>query len=80
MKTNLSVGQFTFPNLSVIHVPNGCYEDYLRQVDAQLRESSAVEPWFVVPAEKKWYRDYVIASIIAESFEKNAISSAAAGL
>lgn len=52
------------------HVPNGCYEDYLRQVDAQLRESSAVEPWFVVPAEKKWYRDYVIASIVATSLEQ----------
>ena len=25
MKTNLSGVQFTFPNLSVIHVPNGCY-------------------------------------------------------
>ena len=25
MKTNLSGVQFTFPNHSVIHVPNGCY-------------------------------------------------------
>ena len=52
------------------HEPNSSYEDYLRQVDAQLRESSAVEPWFVVPAEKKWYRDYVIASIVATSLEQ----------
>lgn len=56
------------------------YEDYLSMAQQQLLVTSQAAPWYVIPSEKKWYRDYVIASIIAESFEKNAISSAAAVL
>ena len=48
----------------------GSYADYERDVDAMLSESSAVAPWYIVPSEKKWYRDYVIASIVASSLEK----------
>ena len=48
----------------------GCYADYTRDFDAMLSESSEIEPWHIVPSEKKWYRDYVIASIVASSLEK----------
>lgn len=48
----------------------GSYTDYVQKSDALLAESSAVEPWFIVPSEKKWYRDYIIASIVASSIEK----------
>ena len=34
-----------------------------------LRITAAV-PWYIVPSEKKWYRDFVIASIVAQALEK----------
>lgn len=38
-----------------------------------LRVTSSPIPWYIVPAEKKWYRDYVIATIVAQTLE-NSIS------
>lgn len=38
-----------------------------------LRATSNPIPWYIVPAEKKWYRDYVIAAIVAQTLE-NSIS------
>jgi polyphosphate kinase 2 (PPK2 family) len=38
-----------------------------------LRATSSPIPWYIVPAEKKWYRDYVIATIVAQTLE-NSIS------
>ena len=45
------------------------YSDYLAVADAQLTSTSGEVPWYVVPSDKKWYRDYVIASIMAQSLE-----------
>lgn len=43
-----------------------------RRDDVQevMRATSSAFPWYIVPAEKKWYRDFVIASIVAQSLEK----------
>lgn len=43
-----------------------------RQAEEQavLRATASTVPWYIVPAEKKWYRDFVIASIVAQSLEK----------
>lgn len=38
-----------------------------------LRATATPVNWCIVPAEKKWYRDFVIASIVAQTLE-NAIS------
>ena len=35
--------------------------------DALARCSTAAAPWFVVPADKKWYRDLAVAEILAET-------------
>jgi PPK2 family polyphosphate:nucleotide phosphotransferase len=35
--------------------------------DALARCSSEVAPWFVVPADRKWYRDLAVAEILAET-------------
>lgn len=47
----------------------GTYEDYTRAAQEQLAASAEAFPWYVVPSDKKWYRDYVIASIMAQSLE-----------
>jgi polyphosphate kinase 2 (PPK2 family) len=40
------------------------YEDVLR------RCSTAQAPWFVVPADRKWYRNWAVASLLAETLEE----------
>jgi polyphosphate kinase 2 (PPK2 family) len=39
------------------------YEDVLN------RTSTDAAPWFIVPANHKWYRDFVISSILVERLE-----------
>ncbi len=38
--------------------------------DALRRCSSAVAPWFVVPANRKWYRNVVVAQIVIDALER----------
>ena len=40
------------------------YEDVLEKT------STSWAPWYVVPANKKWYRDYVISSVLIETLKK----------
>jgi PPK2 family polyphosphate:nucleotide phosphotransferase len=40
------------------------YEDALR------RTSTALAPWYVVPANKKWYRNLVVASVLVRALER----------
>jgi len=40
------------------------YEDVLN------RTSSEYAPWFIVPANHKWYRDLVISSVLVEALQK----------
>jgi polyphosphate kinase 2 (PPK2 family) len=42
----------------------GAYETALR------RCSSDVAPWHVVPADRKWYRDFAITKILVETLEE----------
>jgi PPK2 family polyphosphate:nucleotide phosphotransferase len=37
--------------------------------DALSRTSTDYAPWYVVPADKKWYRNLMIASLLAEALE-----------
>lgn len=46
------------------------WPDYVRAYqDALSRCSPAHAPWFVVPADKKWFRDLVVSSILVETLE-----------
>lgn len=46
------------------------WADYISAYEAVLSETSTPEsPWFVVPADRKWYRDLVISSAIIETLE-----------
>lgn len=38
--------------------------------EALSRTSKDGAPWYVVPANKKWYRNLVVATILVETFEK----------
>ena len=47
------------------------WEDYQRAFeDAIYATSTDYAPWYVVPANKKWYRNLVIARAIADTLEE----------
>lgn len=46
------------------------WDDYMRAYeDALSKTSTAFAPWYVVPANKKWYRDWVIANVIVDTLK-----------
>jgi PPK2 family polyphosphate:nucleotide phosphotransferase len=46
------------------------WKDYMRAYeDALSRTSTRWAPWYVVPANKKWYRNLVVAALIVEALE-----------
>ena len=46
------------------------WKEYLRAYeDALEKTSTRYAPWYIVPANKKWYRDLVIASVILETLK-----------
>ncbi len=49
----------------------GYWDDYMRAYeDALSRCSTSWAPWYIVPANHKWYRDLVVSQIIVEALEK----------
>ena len=47
------------------------WNDYQRAYEAVLSKTSTKHaPWHVVPANHKWYRDYVVASVLVDALEK----------
>src|ERR1035438_1087859 len=52
-----------------------CWSDYIRAYeDALSKCSTADAPWFVIPANHKWFRDLAVSEIIVETMEKLGIS------
>ncbi|MDQ3834898.1 MAG: polyphosphate kinase 2 family protein, partial [Actinomycetota bacterium] len=48
----------------------GYWEDYMRAFeDAISACSTSYAPWYIVPANKKWYRNLVVARTIADTLE-----------
>lgn len=46
------------------------WDDYMRYYEDAIRETSrAHAPWFVVPADKKWFTRLVVASALVEAME-----------
>ena len=46
------------------------WESYMEAFQDALRLTSTKEaPWYVVPSDRKWFRDLVIAKIIADTLE-----------
>jgi PPK2 family polyphosphate:nucleotide phosphotransferase len=47
------------------------WDEYQKAYQDALRKTSTHwAPWFVIPANRKWFRDYVIADIIIKTLEK----------
>jgi PPK2 family polyphosphate:nucleotide phosphotransferase len=47
------------------------WDDYQRAYeDALSKTSTECAPWYVVPADQKWYRNYVVGSIVVDALEK----------
>lgn len=46
------------------------WDDYMRAYEAALSRCSPDHaPWYIVPAETRWYRDLVVASVLKEAFD-----------
>src|ERR1022692_2227617 len=51
------------------------WDDYKRAYEDALRKCSTADaPWFVIPANHKWFRDLAVSEIIVETMEKLGIS------
>jgi PPK2 family polyphosphate:nucleotide phosphotransferase len=47
------------------------WDEYMLAYEEVLSRCSTDEaPWFIVPANKKWYRDVVVATIVADTLER----------
>jgi len=43
------------------------WEEYMAAYDAAIRRTSTdVAPWFVIPADHKWYRDWAVGNLLLE--------------
>jgi PPK2 family polyphosphate:nucleotide phosphotransferase len=46
------------------------WDEYMRAYEDMLSKTSSEHaPWYVIPADKKWYRNWVIASILVETLK-----------
>jgi PPK2 family polyphosphate:nucleotide phosphotransferase len=47
------------------------WDDYQRAYeDAMSKTSTKEAPWYVVPANQKWYRNYVVGSVVVDTLEE----------
>jgi PPK2 family polyphosphate:nucleotide phosphotransferase len=47
----------------------GLWDDYQQAYEDALNKcSTAAAPWYVVPADRKWYRNWAVARLLAEAF------------
>jgi len=47
------------------------WDDYVKAYEVALEKTSTNwAPWYIVPANTKWYRNYVVGSIICQAMEK----------
>jgi polyphosphate kinase 2 (PPK2 family) len=47
------------------------WDDYMRAyADALSRCSTPWAPWYVIPADHKWYRNLAVASIIVDTMKR----------
>ena len=46
------------------------WDDYMEAFEVMLSKTSTeTAPWYVIPANRKWYRNYVIGTIIVDTLE-----------
>ena len=42
------------------------WDDYQAAYDEALTRCAEAAPWYVVPADRKWYRNWAVASLLVE--------------
>lgn len=48
----------------------GFWDDYIQAYEAMLQECSTKHaPWYVIPSNKKWFRNYAVAMILRDELE-----------
>ncbi|MDE3166265.1 MAG: polyphosphate kinase 2 family protein [Acidobacteriota bacterium] len=48
----------------------GHWDEYLQAYETVLRECNAAHaPWYVIPANRKWFRNYAVAQVLADELE-----------
>jgi polyphosphate kinase 2 (PPK2 family) len=46
------------------------WDEYIKAYEAMLHKCSTKEaPWYVIPANKKWFRNYAVARILKDELE-----------
>lgn len=46
------------------------WDDYMRAFEEMIEETNTDQaPWYIVPADRKWYRNYVIAQVVVETLK-----------
>jgi len=51
------------------------WKDYMRSYEDALRKTSTDwAPWYIIPANKKWYRNYLVGSVLAQTLERLKLS------
>ncbi len=47
------------------------WDDYMRAYESAINATAAKEsPWYIIPADKKWYARYLVSEAIVEMFKK----------
>jgi PPK2 family polyphosphate:nucleotide phosphotransferase len=53
------------------YTARGKWNDYRKAYEDAMKKCSADHaPWYIIPADNKWYRDAVVASIVMQTLEK----------
>ncbi|GAA5514224.1 polyphosphate:AMP/ADP phosphotransferase [Deinococcus carri] len=45
------------------------WDDYTQAYEAALTTSTAASPWYVIPADRKWFRNLLISQILVDTLE-----------
>jgi polyphosphate kinase 2 (PPK2 family) len=49
----------------------GLWDDYQQAYQEAIEKTSTeTAPWYVIPADRKWYRNWAVGKVIAETLEK----------
>ena len=47
------------------------WDDYMKAYESAIQRCSTKHaPWYVIPAEQRWYRDLIVTSILVDTMEK----------
>ena len=47
------------------------WNEYIKVYEKILDKTEKVAPWHIVPADNKWYRNYVIANTLVKELKKH---------